>query len=80
MTDARPPLVEFVRPFLAIHMLLGDAAGLMARSAGGLHFGLAWVREEVVGLGRWCCALARTMDANRKMPDRLVDKGSPSQF
>src|SRR5216684_6688116 len=32
--------VEFVRPFLSSHVLLGDAAGVMAGSASGLHFGL----------------------------------------
>ena len=32
--------VEFVRPFLASQVLLGDAAGVVARSAGGLHLGL----------------------------------------
>ena len=31
---------ELVGPLLAGQVLLGDAAGVMARSAGGLHFGL----------------------------------------
>ena len=32
--------VEFVRPLLAGHGMLGDAAGVMAGSAGGFHFRL----------------------------------------
>jgi hypothetical protein len=31
---------ELVRPLLAGHVLLGDAAGVVTRSAGSLHFGL----------------------------------------
>src|SRR6266849_4752391 len=32
--------LKLVGPLLAGQVLLGDAAGVMARSAGGLHFGL----------------------------------------
>jgi hypothetical protein len=41
--DDRPQafhFVEFVRPFFASHVLLGDAARVMTRGASGLHFGL----------------------------------------
>src|ERR1019366_4915447 len=42
---------ELVGPLLASHVLLGDAGGVMARSAGGFHFGLRGSGRKRLALG-----------------------------
>jgi hypothetical protein len=74
--------VEFVRPFLASHVLLGDAAGVVARGAGGLHFGLhgSGRKRFAWGAGR---LRARQNDGCEQKDCRknsLEQAGSLSQF
>jgi hypothetical protein len=74
--------VEFVRPLLASQVLLGDAAGVMAGSAGRFHFGLH-------GAGRkrfaWCAGRLGTRqndgcEYKDCRTDSLEQAGSLSQF
>ena len=74
--------VEFVRPLLAGHLMLGDAASVMAGSAGGFHFRLhgSGGQRLAWGAGR---LRARQNDGCEQKDCRknsLEQAGSLSQF
>src|ERR1700686_926802 len=74
--------VEFVRPLLAGHVMLGDAAGVMAGSAGGFHFRLHGSGRQRLawGAGRLRARQNDGCEKNDYGKNSLDQAGSLSQF